>query len=202
VKRGIVEIHILVALFMLTVWLFPTNFMFLIWNVFLALIPFDLSLLIKNRQLKRWMVVVLTLVWLIFFPNTMYMLTDFSHLSSIGTGLMTETQFFNYALLASGVMIGTLLGVSSAHIMAVRFLGGDARIEAVAFYAVLSLVSAFGIYLGRFLRLNSWDLVTNGHSVIQEVTQAFTMHSFVFVMSFGALQLALLLMYHILRKMK
>lgn len=120
-KRGIVEIHILVALFMLTVWLFPTNFMFLIWNVFLALIPFDLSLLIKNRQLKRWMTVVLTLVWLIFFPNTMYMLTDFSHLSSIGTGLMTETQFFNYALLASGVMIGTLLGVSSAHIMAVRF---------------------------------------------------------------------------------
>mgnify|MGYP002105576801 CR=1 FL=1 len=112
---------------------------------------------------------------------------------------MTETQFFNYALLASGVMIGTLLGVSSAHIMAVRFFGEEARIEALAFYAV---VSAFGIYLGRFLRLNSWDLLTNGHSVVQQVLQAFTMHSFVFVMSFGALQLALLLMYHILRKMK
>ncbi|MGL5688872.1 MAG: DUF1361 domain-containing protein, partial [Weissella cibaria] len=104
-KRNILEIHVLVLAFMLVVWYFPTNFNFLIWNVFLAIVPFDLALWIRATKSTRWLKWGLTAAWVVFFPNTMYMVTDFSHLSSIGTGLMTETQFFNYAILASGVLM-------------------------------------------------------------------------------------------------
>lgn len=200
-KRNILEIHVLVLAFMLVVWYFPTNFNFLIWNVFLAIVPFDLALWIRATKSTRWLKWGLTAVWVVFFPNTMYMVTDFSHLSSIGTGLMTETQFFNYAILASGVLMGMLFGMSSAHAVAIAYFGEKKSLQTLAFYAGLSLLSAFGIYLGRFLRLNSWELVTDMHGVLTQVAQAFTTHSLVFVVSFGALQLAILLMYHVLRKM-
>jgi len=201
-RRHLVEIHLLVVAFILVVWYFPTNFNFLIWNVFLALIPFDLALWLRETNGKAIWKIILTLGWLVFFPNTMYMVTDFSHLSSIGTGLMTEVQFFNYAILASGVLMGMLFGMSSAHTVARVYFGDQHSILTLLFYAGLSLLSAFGIYLGRFVRLNSWDLVTDFHGVLMQVSQSITSHSLVFVGSFGALQLAILLMYHVLRKLQ
>lgn len=199
-KTDIVRVHLVVLGLLLVIWLVPTNYNFLIWNIILALIPFDLALLIRYFKKYRVVQILITIIWLVFFPNAMYMVTDFSHLSSIGTGLMTETQFFNYAILAVGVLTGLILGISSAHIVGRVYYQKLSTIWTIMFYVVLSFVSAYGIYLGRFLRINSWEIVSDPQKVIKLFMSSISMHSLVFVISFGALQFALLVLYHMVRR--
>jgi uncharacterized membrane protein len=202
-KKDILRVHLVVLSLLLVIWLVPTNYNFLIWNLFLALVPFDLALIIRYLSGKKGQLLLklgLTVVWLAFFPNAMYMVTDFSHLSSIGTGLMTETQFFNYAILAVGVLMGLLFGLSSAHIIGRVYAGVLSSTWTVVFYIVLSFVSAYGIYLGRFLRINSWELISTPHKVLTMFLTSLSTHSLVFVISFGSLQFALLVLYHMMRR--
>lgn len=202
-KKDILRVHLVVLSLLLVIWLVPTNYNFLIWNLFLALVPFDLALIIRYLSGKKGQLLLklgLTVVWLAFFPNAMYMVTDFSHLSSIGTGLMTETQFFNYAILAVGVLMGLLFGLSSAHIIGRVYGGVLSSTWTVVFYIVLSFVSAYGIYLGRFLRINSWELISAPHKVLTLFLISLSSHSLVFVISFGSLQFALLVLYHMMRR--
>jgi uncharacterized membrane protein len=204
-KKDILRVHLVVLSLLLVIWLVPTNYNFLIWNLFLALVPFDLALIIRYLSGKKGQLLLklgLTVVWLAFFPNAMYMVTDFSHLSSIGTGLMTETQFFNYAILAVGVLMGLLFGLSSAHIIGRVYAGVLSSTWTVVFYIVLSFVSAYGIYLGRFLRINSWELISAPHKVLTMFLTSLSTHSLVFVISFGSLQFALLVLYHMMRRIK
>lgn len=199
-KTDIVRVHLVILGLLLIIWLVPTNYNFLIWNIILALIPFDLALLIRYFKKYRLVQILITIVWLVFFPNAMYMVTDFSHLSSIGTGLMTETQFFNYAILAVSVLTGLILGISSAHIVGRVYCQKLSTVWTIMFYVVLSFVSAYGIYLGRFLRINSWEIVSDPQKVIKLFMASISMHSLVFVISFGALQFALLVLYHMVRR--
>ncbi len=199
-KTDIIRVHVVILGMLLVIWLVPTNYNFLIWNIFLALIPFDLALLIRYAKKHRLVKGLITLGWLAFFPNAMYMVTDFSHLSSIGTGLMTETQFFNYAILAVGVLTGLILGIASAHIVGRVYCQKSSTLWTILFYMILSFVSAYGIYLGRFLRINSWEIVSDPQKIIKLFTASISMHSLVFVISFGALQFALLVLYHMVRR--
>jgi uncharacterized membrane protein len=113
---------------------------------------------------------------------------------------MTETQFFNYAILAVGVLMGLLFGLSSAHIIGRVYAGVLSSTWTVVFYIVLSFVSAYGIYLGRFLRINSWELISAPHKVLTMFLTSLSTHSLVFVISFGSLQFALLVLYHMMRQ--
>jgi uncharacterized membrane protein len=69
------------------------------------------------------------------------------------------------------------------------------------FYTPIALVSAFGIYLGRFLRLNSWDLIVNFHETMTTIIQALNIDTLEFVIVYGALQIAVLLAFHAMRKL-
>ncbi|MGO1337838.1 MAG: DUF1361 domain-containing protein [Leuconostoc fallax] len=196
-KKPLIIIHSLIALFFIVIWLFPTVYNFLILNVCLALIPFDVSILIKyvpNRVIKF----ALGVIWLIFYPNTMYMITDFVHLYSIGTTVGAIR--FNYAVLAMGIFIGVLLGMRSIEMIYETFVQRDSLLWQGAFYGIFSLLSAYGMYLGRFLRLNSWEVLTNWRETFQIIISQMNMQSFEFVIIFGALQLALILIYQSLRR--
>ncbi|MGX6988494.1 DUF1361 domain-containing protein [Leuconostoc fallax] len=196
-KKPLIIIHSLIALFFIVIWLFPTVYNFLILNVCLALIPFDVSILIKyvpNRVIKF----ALGFIWLIFYPNTMYMITDFVHLYSIGTTVGAIR--FNYAVLAMGIFIGVLLGMRSIEMIYETFVERDSLLWQGAFYGIFSLLSAYGMYLGRFLRLNSWEVLTNWRETFQIIISQMNMQSFEFVIIFGALQLALILIYQSLRR--
>lgn len=198
--KRIVIIHIFILLYFAFVANSPTAFTFLIWNVTLALIPYDLSLVLKWLKFKP-LVFLLSLIWLIFFPNAMYMITDFAHLSAIGTDLSTLDQFLNYAILASGIFIGVLLGLASARMMAERLFSQN-MIALWLFYGFLAAVSAFGIYVGRFLRLNTWDLAMDFAPTFKAILASLNEHSLAFVGWFGILQLMLLLFYHYLQDTK
>ena len=84
-------IHIIVVLFFLFVYLTPTHFTFLIWNVFLALLPLDFALVVAYTK-RVTLGTVFSILWLLFYPNTMYMITDYIHLQYIGIGLTVRMQ--------------------------------------------------------------------------------------------------------------
>lgn len=132
----------------------------LIWNLFLAWIPFGLSIVLYDRHragTPPLRMLPLAALWLLFLPNAPYIVTDFKHLvPSPAVPLWVDV-----VVIAAPAWTGMLLGFLSLYLVqsVVRSLAG-ARVAWAAAIAVLGLAS-FGIYLGRVLRWNSWDVLTD-----------------------------------------
>jgi uncharacterized membrane protein len=130
----------------------------LVWNLFLAWIPFLVALAVYDRHRRGVSVRRLALpaaVWLLFLPNAPYLVTDLKYLGEIGGA----PEWFDVTMLATFAWVGLLLGFVSLYLM--QTVGERAFGVAagwVAAFGVLAL-SGFGIYLGRFERWNSWDVV-------------------------------------------
>lgn len=139
---------------------------FLFWNLFLAIIP-AAAALILTRTRNTAAAILLFLIWLGFLPNAPYIVTDFIHL----TPNPPVPLWFDVALLISFAGTGLLLAYSS--VVDVQGVVA-ARFNAIAgwFVALGSLIlSGFGIYLGRFLRWNSWDPLSNPGRVAGAIAQ-------------------------------
>ena len=145
-------------------------FGFLTWNLFLAWIPFLLSLgvaAVHRRGGPRPLLWILGGGWLLFLPNAPYILTDFIHLGRVGG----VPLWFDAALIGTFAATGLALGLTSLLIVhhVVEARGGRVLGWTVA---VSSLVlSAIGVYLGRFPRFNSWDVITDPLSLVAVVLQ-------------------------------
>lgn len=187
--------HIMVVLFFIFVHLTPTRFTFLNWNVFLALLPFDFAVIVSMTHFRVLKGLFLAL-WLLFFPNTMYMMTDFIHLYAIGTNLDQAAQFFNYAVLATGIFMGVGLGILSLEIITQTLVKRHAHLVYFLMTAIVSVVSAFGIYLGRYLRLNSWDIFFHLNDVMRNIMFSLSYHMLAFMILFAGAQFAVLVIFH------
>jgi uncharacterized membrane protein len=135
-------------------------FLALIWNLFLAWIPFGLSILLYDRHragARPVSLVPLAALWLLFLPNALYIITDFKHL----VPSPVVPIWVDIVVIAGPAWTGMLLGFLSLYLVqsVLRQLLGP-RVAWVAAVAVLGL-SSFGIYLGRILRWNSWDVIAN-----------------------------------------
>jgi uncharacterized membrane protein len=132
------------------------DFWFLIWNLVLAWIPFLFALGAYAYTRRASSTTALGLGWLLFFPNAPYIVTDFIHLSR-GSSVPLWYDAFTIGSFAA---TGLALGFASLYLMqclvSVR-LGLVASWLAVLVACVLGSV---GIYLGRFARANSWDVLT------------------------------------------
>lgn len=148
-------------------------FEFLPWNLFLATIPAVASELLRRTQELRGpraVQVVWFVVWLLFLPNAPYLVTDFIHLKE----RPEMPLWYDVALLTSAAGVGLLLAYAS--VADVQIALTRAFNSAVAWIAVAFalLLSGFGIYLGRFLRWNSWDAVSNPRRLFGDITAAVT----------------------------
>lgn len=131
---------------------------YLLWNLALAWVPFVVALAVDDvRSTPLRLQLPLLAVWLAFFPNAPYLVTDLIHINPDDTGAVS---LLGDATLVSVAPAGLALGFSSLMLVerAVRERFGG-RLALVV--AVLSLAAAsLGIYLGRVIRLNSWDILT------------------------------------------
>ena len=145
-------------------------FVFLGWNLFLAWVPFVLSLamaVVHGRGGPRALLWVVGGAWLLFLPNAPYILTDFIHLGRAGG----VPLWFDAALIGTFAATGLALGLAS--LLVVHHVVEARAGRAVGWMvAVGSLVlSAIGVYLGRFPRFNSWDVVTDPLNLVGVVLQ-------------------------------
>lgn len=135
----------------------------LVWNLFLAWIPLALALVLYDRYEHRAGLATLAglgLLWLLFFPNAPYIVTDFKYLAR-STG---QAFWFDGVLIGTAALTGLLLGFVSLYLLhAIVRRGVGPRRSWLFVFAVLAL-SSFGVYLGRVLRWNSWDVfIRPGH---------------------------------------
>jgi uncharacterized membrane protein len=144
-------------------------FHFLVWNLFLAWIPFLLSLgatFIYQHQPRRWWILLgVGLAWLLFFPNAPYLLTDLLHLQSIPP----VPIWYEVGLLAAFAWAGLLLAVFSLRAMQNLVKSYVGVVASWLFVFGVVGISGFGVYLGRFLRWNSWDLLLHPRAVLVDL---------------------------------
>ncbi len=134
----------------------------LVWNLFLAWIPFVLAYLAYMLSWRRTLVYiaipVFALLWLIFFPNAPYILTDLQHLGQASAGV---PLWYDVILLVWFSWTGMLLGVVSLNLMHEIVKREFGRLFGWLFVLIVASLSSAGVYIGRFIRLNSWDLFQN-----------------------------------------
>ena len=152
-------------------------FLFLVWNLFLAVVPFALSTMLGTARgpLRARLLVPVGAAWLLFFPNAPYILTDLFHLERrVGV-----PYWYDLALILSCAWNGLMLAYASLADMqglVQRRLGTG---TGWAFATVALLLSSFGIYLGRYLRFNSWDVLTNPLTLFYDIVNRI-LHPFSF----------------------
>lgn len=146
----------------------------LAWNLFLAWLPYFFCLLaawLHARYPRRWWLLVLPgLLWLIFFPNAPYLITDFLHLEQ----RPYIPIWYDIILLATFAWTGIFLGIASLWIMqriVKSYLGQWISWIFVMFAIALS---GLGVYLGRFSRWNSWDMLIQPKLILAEVVSKMT----------------------------
>jgi uncharacterized membrane protein len=121
---------------------------------------------LKNRSWLNWENILLTILWLIFLPNTWYVMTDFLHILPLGE----VSQLYDIAMVSSLVITGFMLGFASLYLVHLELRKRMSENKSTLIVVLVILLSSFGIYLGRDLRWNSWDVITNPSSVILNVS--------------------------------
>lgn len=143
-------------------------FLFLNWNLFLAFIPWALTILVRIKpiiQKKRITIVTLLVSWLLFFPNAPYILTDLFHLRLKSA----MPIWFDLVLILSFAWTG-LLFVFLSLLDIENILGKSIKSRYITLISIgLMFLGSFGIYLGRFLRWNSWDIISEPFKLIYDI---------------------------------
>jgi uncharacterized membrane protein len=132
------------------------RFFFLVWNLFLAWLPFTISILFeKLNRAVWWKQAALFAAWLLFFPNTLYVVTDLIHLKETGKAPLWYDAVLLFGAAVAGLILGFISLVKAELFLMTRFSRKITERITVA----LLFLGSFGVYLGRFLRWNSWDIV-------------------------------------------
>ena len=170
----------------------------LVWNLFLAWIPFVLAYLAYvlswRRPLMYFVIAAFAGLWLIFFPNAPYIITDFKHLADPH---IVVPAWYDVMVLMWFSWTGLLLGIVSLYLMHDIVHREFGRWVGWALVFAVSVLSGLGVYIGRFIRWNSWDLLTDPVRIAQEFMQGAqdpSLRSIGFTVTFAAFFLFIYLM--------
>lgn len=140
---------------------------FYIWNMVLAVMPLVFSRQLADRRPLHWRSLLLLGAWLVFFPNAPYLVTDILHF----TGASSAPRWFDLILVTTAAWNGLLLGaLSLLHVES--FLAPHFSKTAVnGTLLFIMVLCGYGVYLGRFLRFNSWDVLADPYALFSTVGQ-------------------------------
>jgi uncharacterized membrane protein len=134
------------------------RFFFMLWNIFLAWVPYILSTYFKQyRQKEKWKQLFLFATWLLFFPNALYIVTDLVHLQ----GESNIPWWYDAVLLFASSFIGIVMAFISLRKAEIYLKTIFNKFLVSPCMAGILFLGSFGVYLGRFQRWNSWDVVNN-----------------------------------------
>lgn len=143
---------------------------YLVWNLFLSWLPLlfavRLMVVLRTKLWSSWEGLLFSFLWLVFLPNSFYMISDYIHLQDVPS----VDILFDAVMLTSFVATALILGFSSlymVHVQLVRRL--KARLGGASIGVVL-LLCGFAIYLGRDLRWNSWDVLFNPAGILFDIS--------------------------------
>lgn len=177
----------------------PTlGFMFL--NVILAYIPLEIAFLIARTQTKLHLY-ILSMLWLLFYPNSVYLLSDFFHLEALNVYVVfapfdaSLMSWVAFSILTLGILFGYLVGLVSLYYVIVKWkqhlnIQGGLRLFLVLF--TITYLAGFAIYLGRFSRLHTHHLLSNPLIVLDIIATAIHVNSLLFALVMAVWQLVII----------
>lgn len=139
---------------------------FLLWNLFLAFLPLLFALVIHffTGKINKVIIITGTFLWLLFYPNAPYMISDLIHVNNTSPVVLYDTlMIFLFAMLA---LFYGFYSLKIIHFI-YRIIAGVKWANFVIGFSIL--MSSAGIYLGRILRLNSWDIFHHPYQVMVTV---------------------------------
>lgn len=178
------------------------------WNVILAFFPVILAYIFNkksqdenNKKVNKIILILLFLSWLFFFPNAFYLITDFIHLGGeefyywghLYSPIIYTENYLGYLTLAHiflGAFTGVFMAVYSLKMINIYLIKKFGNIYSIFITVGIMVLSSVGIYIGRFLRLNSWD-VLNPINVLEQFYESLNRFTIEFIMIFVIVQLAL-----------
>jgi uncharacterized membrane protein len=164
-----------------------TFYRYLVWNLLLAIVPYLIAaagvLLISRAREGRprgLVAAAVAVLWLAFYPNAPYIFTDFIHVVNktylraapadwLGLGALL---WYDLLMNAAFAFIGHFIGLVSMWLIQASLAKVWGASFARALVGAAIVFSGFGIYLGRFSRLNSWDILVAPRSVLAELAEA------------------------------
>lgn len=139
---------------------------FLLWNLVLSCIPVMVSGFLLGRQARpKSLLFILSLLWLLFLPNAPYIITDFLHFRHVTTMPGWFDILLLYTFSFSGVAFG-LLSMDQMHKIWETELG---KTWSCIMIVLSCFLAGFGMYLGRFERYNSWNVVNDPFQLLQDI---------------------------------
>lgn len=133
-------------------------FVYLFWNIFLAILPFVLSSILlyyeNKHKLSKTIFICLSIVWLLLLPNAPYIVTDLIHMNRMRGAVALYDTF----LLFSSAWLGLLIFMYSLNHIEKIIVKKYGELIAKIKVPSIILLTSLGIYIGRDLRFNSWDI--------------------------------------------
>lgn len=139
------------------------SYIYMNWNLFLGLLPLVFAVLFSKKIGGRYLLVVWLILWLVFLPNAPYMITDFIHIADVGP---KNILWIDSIMLFGFAWVGMISWLESVSIM-------YNTIRTRSFIPIVSLLTAVGLYLGRYIRFNTWDLLTRPQEIMNTVFDVF-----------------------------
>jgi uncharacterized membrane protein len=142
-------------------------FLFILWNFFLAGLPLIISsvmIQMSARGFSRYSITFAGILWLLFLPNAPYILTDYVHVihGDPNYFLLNTFTFSWFAISAFVAAVISLHDVSDLLLMRYK------RLQVSMMIFTICLLCSLGIYLGRDLRFNTWDVFLNPGAIVSE----------------------------------
>lgn len=144
---------------------------YLVWNLFLAWIPFALSVwlarFLARDSWSAWPAIGLSLAWLLFLPNSFYIVSDLIHLHDMPHDFL----LFDTLMFSLFTITGLLLGFASLYLVHEQLRRRLPRRETAVIINLIIAVCSFAIYLGRDLRWNSWDVLLSPAGILFDISE-------------------------------
>ncbi|WP_179008514.1 DUF1361 domain-containing protein [Winogradskyella forsetii] len=141
-------------------------FLFLIWNVFLAIIPYTITMYLSTKpNLSKLKLTLWSLVWLAFLPNAPYIVTDLIHIRIGSDSLL----WLDILVILSFALSGLLLFYMSILDMQKLVKSKFEKLPIETISISILFLCGFGVYLGRFLRYNSWEIISQPHLLFLDI---------------------------------
>jgi uncharacterized membrane protein len=151
------------------------TFLFLFWNLVLAWVPYLLALrfsYITRKNANSLRLALVSMTWLAFFPNAPYIMTDLVHLSVRPLVPFWLDLMLLFSCAFTGLMLG-LISLYEMHIEARRWFS-ETTIWVLS--VPILILCGFGVWLGRFQRWNTWDILTNPIALLRDLLHTTSHH--------------------------
>jgi uncharacterized membrane protein len=155
------------------------TFVFMPWNLFLAYVPYFISTSLTRMspagtptrlgpRTDHFLRITGLIAWLLFIPNSFYILTDLYHLADNHRNIRVP-EWFDLILILSFAWNGLLLGILSTRQVEKLLAPNASFLGRWVFLYPIMWLNALGVFIGRYLRYNSWDIFNNPLDLLRDI---------------------------------